>query len=69
MMELSQIQKSDLEAMRRWACCLEPERRFWAEIRLASARAIMQKFVDKVERGMAKSIETYTEMKEWMEEE
>lgn len=37
--------------------------------RLASARAIMQKFVDKVDRGMAKSIETYTEMKQWMEEE
>ena len=37
--------------------------------KLASARAIMQKFVDKVDRGMAKSIETYTEMKQWMEEE
>ena len=37
--------------------------------RLASARAIMQKFVDKVDRGMAKSIETYTEMKQWMEDE
>ena len=36
---------------------------------LASARAIMQKFVDKVDRGMAKSIETYTEMKQWMEDE
>ena len=36
---------------------------------LASARAIMQKFVDKVERGMAKSIETYAEMKQWMEDE
>ena len=77
-MELSQIQKSDLEAMRRWACCLEPERRFWAEIRLASARAIMQKFVDKVDRGMARSAdgwivrcdtETYAEMKQWMEDE
>jgi len=37
--------------------------------RLASARAIMQKFVDKVDRGMAKSIETYAEMKQWMEDE
>ena len=36
---------------------------------LASARAIMQKFVDKVDRGMARSIETYAEMKQWMEEE
>ena len=35
--------------------------------RLASARAIMQKFVDKVDRGMARSIETYAEMKQWME--
>ena len=34
-----------------------------------AARAIMQKFVDKVDRGMARSIETYTEMKQWMEEE
>jgi len=37
--------------------------------RLASARAIMQKFVDKVDRGMARSTETYAEMKQWMEEE
>ena len=36
--------------------------------RLASARAIMQKFVDKVDRGMARSTETYAEMKQWMEE-
>ena len=36
---------------------------------LTSARAIMQKFVDKVDRGMARSIETYAEMKQWMEEE
>ena len=36
---------------------------------LASARAIMQKFVDKVDRGMARSIETCAEMKQWMEDE
>ena len=36
---------------------------------LASARAIMQKFVDKVDRGMARSTETYAEMKQWMEDE
>jgi len=35
---------------------------------LASARAIMQKFVDKVDRGMARSIETYAEMKEWLDD-
>ena len=45
---------------------------------LASARAIMQKFVDKVDRGMARStdgwivvhndMETYAEMKEWLDE-
>ena len=40
-----------------------------AESENASARAIMQKFVDKVDRGMARSIETYAEMKQWMEEE
>ena len=38
------------------------------EARLASARAIMQKFVDKVDRGMARSTETYAEMKEWLDE-
>jgi len=37
--------------------------------RLASARAIMQKFVGKVDRGVARSTETYAEMKQWMEEE
>ena len=36
---------------------------------LASARAIMQKFVDKVDRGEARSTVTYAEMKQWMEEE
>ena len=36
---------------------------------LASARAIMQKFVDKVDRGKARSTVTYAEMKQWMEEE
>ena len=36
---------------------------------LASARAIMQRFVDKVDSGMAKSVETYAEMKQWMEDE
>ena len=40
-----------------------------AESENASARAIMQKFVDKVDRGMARSIETYAEMKQWMEDE
>ena len=34
---------------------------------LASAHAIMQKFVDKVDRGMARSTETYAEMKEWLD--
>ena len=34
----------------------------------ASARAIMQKFVDKVDRGMARSTETYAEMKEWLDD-
>ena len=43
---------------------------YWnACCKLASARAIMQKFVDKVDRGMARSIETYAEMKQWMEDE
>ena len=36
--------------------------------KLASARAIMLKFVGKVDCGMAKSVETYSEMKAWLEE-
>ena len=39
------------------------------EARLASARAIMQRFVDKVDSGRARSTETYAEMKQWMEDE
>ena len=34
----------------------------------ASARAIMQKFVDKVDSGLARSTETYAEMKEWLDD-
>ena len=34
----------------------------------ASARAIMQKFVDKVDSGRARSTETYAEMKEWLDD-
>ena len=39
------------------------------ELKLTSARAIMQRFVDKVDRGLARSTETYGEMKQWMEDE
>ena len=39
------------------------------EKQLASARAIMQRFVDKVDSGLARSTETYAEMKQWMEDE
>ena len=39
------------------------------EARLASARAIMQRFVDKVDTGRARSTETYAEMKQWVEDE
>ena len=35
--------------------------------REASARTIMQKFVDKVDSGLARSTETYAEMKEWLD--
>ena len=52
------------------ASCCHPGRIINAKYldRLASARAIMQKFVSKVDRGMAKSVETYAEMTEWLEE-
>ena len=33
-----------------------------------AARAIMQKFVDKVDSGRARSTETYAEMKEWLDD-
>jgi hypothetical protein len=36
--------------------------------RETSARAIMEKFVNKVDTGMARSKETYAEMKAWLEE-
>ena len=39
------------------------------ECRELAARAIMQKFVDKVDSGRARSTETYAEMKQWMEDE
>ena len=39
------------------------------EKNVTSARAIMQKFVDKVDSGLARSTETYAEMKQWMEDE
>ena len=39
-----------------------------AEKANTSASAIMQKFVDKVDRGMARSTETYAEMKEWLDD-
>ena len=38
------------------------------EARESQARAIMQKFVGKVDRGMARSVETYAEMKEWLDD-
>jgi len=38
------------------------------EAREASARAIMEKIVNKVDTGRARSTETYAEMKAWMEE-
>ncbi len=38
------------------------------EKRLASARAIMEKFVGKVDSGTARNKETYREMKAWLEE-
>ena len=39
-----------------------------ARVRLTTARAIMEKFIFKVDSGMARSKETYAEMKEWLEE-
>ena len=44
--------------------CETNERLMNVEAKNFAARAIMQKFVDKVDRGMARSIETYTEMKQ-----
>ena len=49
--------------------CKTNERLMDVEAKNFAARAIMQKFVDKVDRGMARSIETYAEMKQWMEDE
>lgn len=40
-----------------------------ARMRLVSAQKIMEKFVNKVDTGRARSKETYAEMKEWLEDE
>ena len=37
------------------------------ETRESTARAIMEKFVFKVDEGLARSKETYAEMKAWLE--
>ena len=39
-----------------------------ADDRLASARVIMERYIFKVDGGMARSTETYAEMKEWLDE-
>ncbi len=39
----------------------------YLEAREISSRAIMEKFVGKVDTGMARSKETYREMKEWLD--
>ena len=49
--------------------CLTVDEMVVLEKKNASARAIMQKFVDKVDSGRARSTETYAEMKQWMEDE
>ena len=36
--------------------------------KINKARAIMQRFVDKVDCGLARSTETYAEMKEWLDD-
>ena len=38
------------------------------EKKIKAARAIMQRFVDKVDSGRARSTETYAEMKEWLDD-
>lgn len=38
-MELSEAQLAELARIRSWACCLEPERRFLAEIEIVQLKA------------------------------
>ncbi len=54
-----------------WTNVVHEEEQYIKEIqrKLASARAIMEKFVNKVDTGRARSTETYKEMTEWLKEE
>ncbi len=45
----SEEQLAELERIRSWACCLEPERRFLAEIRSASLRTCLTVVLDCVD--------------------
>ena len=40
-MNLSEGQLAELERIRGWACCLEPERRFMAEVENAALKGIV----------------------------
>jgi len=37
-MKLTRDQEAELEKMRRWACCFEPERRFLADVECAALK-------------------------------
>ena len=39
-MKLSEAQLAELERIRSWACCMEPERRFMAEVENAALKRL-----------------------------
>ena len=41
-MGLNKLQALELERIRGWACCLEPERRFMAEVKVAKLEAELE---------------------------
>jgi len=50
-MELNENQLAELERIRGWACCFEPERRFMAEIKVAQLKESLKEQLSK--RGYA----------------
>ena len=43
-MKLGDAQLAELERIREWACCLEPERRFMAEVKVAALKREMDEW-------------------------
>ena len=45
-MLLNSKQRLELKTIQSWACCFEPERRFWAEIRVVQLEGLCRKAIE-----------------------